>query len=87
MKRECRNPLRVGKTKLHMMNFFKIKTSWSNAELIPLKLCIGSAYIVVGTYFHSFLRSYYIPILVLFGITVVWSVYLWISKMMKQKKE
>jgi len=68
------------------MNFFKIKTSWSNAELAGLKICIASAYILVGTYFHKFFRHYYIPVLIVFGVTVIWSIYLWITKM-KVKKE
>jgi len=63
------------------MNFFKIKTSWSNAEFIPLKLCVASAYVLAGAYFHSFFRHFYLPVLVLFGITSIWSVYLWASKM------
>lgn len=67
------------------MNFFKIKTSWTNAEFIPLKLCMGTAYILVGTYFHNFFRQYYFPVIVAFGITVTWSVYLWLKKM-KEKK-
>ena len=67
------------------MNFFKVKTSWSNAELIPLKLCIASAYVLVGAYFHSFFRSYYIPVIVLFSITVIWSVYAWVKKMRIEK--
>ncbi len=68
------------------MNFFKMKTTWSNAELIPLKLCIASAYILLGGYFHSFFGNYYIPLIILFGITVIWSVYLWISKMKSDNK-
>jgi hypothetical protein len=63
------------------MNFFNIKTSWSNAELIPLKLSIATAYSLIGTYFHNFFRHYYIPVLIIFGITVIWSVYLWLNKM------
>lgn len=63
------------------MNFLKIKTSWSNAEFAILKLCIGSAYIVVGSYFHDFVSTHYIPFFILFGITVTWSLYLWLSKM------
>ena len=66
------------------MNFFQIKTSWSNAELIVLKLCIASAYILVGTYFHNFFRTYYIPVLIVFIITVIWAVYLWLIKMKNQ---
>ncbi len=67
------------------MNFLKIKTSWSNAEFIVLKLCIASAYILVGAYFHSFFRHYYVPVLGVFGITCVWAVYLWVSKMKSAK--
>jgi hypothetical protein len=63
------------------MNFFKTKTSWSNAEFIPLKLSIGSAYILIGTYFHNFFQDYYIPVLIIFAITVIWSLYLWLNKM------
>ena len=69
------------------MNFFKTKTTWSNAEFIPLKLCIATAYILIGTYFHRFFREYNIPVLILFGITVIWSVYLWLHKMKNAKKE
>lgn len=69
------------------MNFFKIKTSWSNAELVVLKVCIATAYILVGTYFHNFFRHYYIPVLGLFVITVIWAVYLWLHKMKVGKKE
>ena len=67
------------------MNFFKIKTSWSNTELIVLKLCIASAYILIGGYFHSFFSHYYIPIIMVFVITCICSVYLWISKMKSVK--
>lgn len=67
------------------MNFFKAKTSWSNAEFIILKLCIASAYILVGGYFHSFVRHHYFPILMIFGVTCAWSVYLWANKMLSNK--
>ena len=63
------------------MNFFKVKTSWSNAEFIVLKLCIASAYILIGAWFSDFILCYYIPFVVLFGITVVWAVALWLKKM------
>lgn len=67
------------------MNFFKIKTTWSNAEFIPLKLCIASAYVLVGAYFHHFFSQYRMVAIVLFAATVIWSVYLWLSKMKKQQ--
>jgi len=63
------------------MNFFRIKTSWTNAELIPLKICIASAYLLIGAYFSAIVRAYWVPVLVVFGITVVWAVYLWLKKM------
>lgn len=31
------------------MNLLKIKISWSNTEFIPFKLCIASAYTLVGS--------------------------------------
>jgi hypothetical protein len=69
------------------MNFFKIKTSWSNAEFIPLKLCIASAYILIGTYFHNFFRDYYVPVIIIFGITVIWSLGMWLHKMKNNIQE
>jgi len=63
------------------MNFFKVKTNWSNAEFVVLKVCIASAYILIGAYFSTLVLSFYIPILVLFGITVIWAIALWLKKM------
>lgn len=67
------------------MNFFKIKTSWSNAEFILIKLCMGSVYILVGSYFHDFFRNYYPVLIVIFAVTVIWFVYQWLKKMKSQK--
>jgi hypothetical protein len=67
------------------MNFFKVKTRWSNAEFIVLKLALASAYIFIGTYFHEFFSQYYLPIIILFVITVIWSLYLWLNKMKNDK--
>jgi len=67
------------------MNFFKIKTTWSNSEFIVFKLCLASAYVLIGAYFHTFICQYYIPILILFGISVVWVVSLWLKKMRESK--
>jgi len=68
------------------MNFFKIKTCWTNAELAILKLCVATAFVLVGAYFHDFFRYYYIPVFVVFGITVIWSVYLWLNKINQKLK-
>ncbi|TPG37933.1 hypothetical protein EAH81_18245 [Flavobacterium pectinovorum] len=69
------------------MNFFKIKTSWSNAQFILIKLCMASIYIFVGSYFHDFFKDYYIPLLLLFGITVIWFVFSWLKKMKASKQQ
>lgn len=63
------------------MNFFKIKTSWSNAEFIVLKLCIASAYLLIGSYFPVLVQEYLGVLLVVCTITVLWSMYLWVKKM------
>jgi hypothetical protein len=63
------------------MNFFSIKTSWSNAEFIPLKVCIGTAYLLIGTYFPTFFGQYLVFIWGLFVITMIWSLTLWLTKM------
>ena len=63
------------------MNFFKIKTSWSNAELGVLKVCVASIYLMIGVFFHNFLSNYYVPLIIIFGITVIWTFYLWVTKM------
>jgi len=62
------------------MNFFKRKATWTNAEFIPLKLCIASACVLIGAYFHDFFAANYIAFLVLFIVTGAWSMSLWISK-------
>ncbi|MCX6230640.1 MAG: hypothetical protein NTZ33_03780 [Bacteroidetes bacterium] len=65
------------------MNFFKKTTTWSNAEFIVFKLSLASVYVLIGGYFHRFFGEYYIPVIILFVITVCWTLYLWISKMKK----
>lgn len=62
------------------MNFWKTKTSWSNMELGLLKTCVASAYIMIGTYFHKFLRDYFRIFGLIFSISVIWTIYLWIKK-------
>jgi hypothetical protein len=63
------------------MNFFKIKTSWSNAEFILIKLCMASAYIFIGSNFHDFFKEHYNILFIVFGFTAVWFVYQWLKKM------
>jgi len=59
--------------------------TWTNAEFIPLKLCIATAYLYLGTTFSDFLRNYKISILTLFTITWIFVMYLWIKKMRYKK--
>ena len=63
------------------MKFWTAKTTWTNLEMIPLKLCLASAYVLIGAYFHTFFALYKIPILTIFALTVIYAVYLWIVKM------
>ncbi len=68
------------------MKLFKLKTTWTNAEFIPLKLCIASFYILVGAYFRHFVSQYRWLFVALFAITVIWTVYLWSTKTKKENK-
>jgi membrane protein YdbS with pleckstrin-like domain len=64
-----------------MKNFFNLKTTWTNVEFIPLKLCIASAYILIGIYFVDFFKEYWQFVALIFIITVIVSVTMWIKKM------
>ena len=64
-----------------MMSFLKVKTTWTNAELVPLKLCIATIYLLIGAYFKELVKEYAVSIFILFVVTMIWSMYLWIRKM------
>lgn len=63
------------------MNFLNKKTTWTNWEFIPLKLCIASAYLLIGMYFYDYVKAYKWPLIALFGVTWVVSMSWWIKKM------
>lgn len=63
------------------MKFFKTKTCWSNAEMIWLKLAIGSAYLMIGSYFSRFFENYYLVIMIVFSISVIRALFMWLDKM------
>lgn len=63
------------------MGFFDKKMKWTNVEFIPLKVCIAAAYLYLGTTFSEFFSDYKTPILILFGITWIMVMVLWIKKM------
>ncbi len=67
------------------MNFFTRKSTWTNWELIPLKLAIASIYLLIGAMFWKEVKEYAGIIGILFGITVMISLYLWINKMKENK--
>jgi len=67
------------------MNLFTIKTSWSNIEIGLIKICVGSGFIIIGTYFHEFLKDYLILFGVVFIVTAIWTFILWVKKMKTQK--
>jgi hypothetical protein len=48
-----------------------------------LKLCIGTAYLLLGAVFHEFVLDHYLLIAFIFGITVAISLRSWIVKMKK----
>jgi hypothetical protein len=66
------------------MDFFKTKTNWSNAEFVLIKICIASAYLLIGAYFHSFFINYYSALFIIFGVSAIWCVYWWTEKMRKR---
>jgi hypothetical protein len=66
---------------MNITNIAKARTTWSNAEFIVFKLSITSAYLIIGTYFHALFSNYYIPLFIVFGISLVWTVSLWLKKM------
>jgi hypothetical protein len=69
---------------LHM-NFLEAKTTWTNMEFAVLKICLASAYVVIGSYFSEYVRAYYTPLVALFGVTLFWTLFLWLRKMQKTR--
>jgi len=69
------------------MNFFKKQTCWLNAEMVWLKLCIGSAYLYIGSYFHDFVSNYYLIVVSVFAVALIRSLLLWFKKMEQVQKK
>jgi|688.fasta_scaffold916944_2 hypothetical protein len=66
------------------MNFFTKKSTWTNWEFIPLKLAIASIYLMLGAMFWKEVKEYAGIIGIILGITLMISLYLWITKMKKE---
>jgi hypothetical protein len=62
------------------MSFLKKSTSWTNAELGLIKICVLSAGCMIGLYFHSYLEKYFSTFLIIFLITTPGVLYLWWNK-------
>ncbi|MBX7162397.1 MAG: hypothetical protein K1X49_01800 [Saprospiraceae bacterium] len=63
------------------MNLFSKKSTWTNAELIPLKLCIGSAYLILGHYFPKLVSDYIVLLYIIFAVTLILSMATWMRQM------
>ncbi|MBP5996182.1 MAG: hypothetical protein KA736_10820 [Crocinitomicaceae bacterium] len=63
------------------MSFLNKKMTWTNAEFIPLKVCIAAAYLYIGSTFSEFFLSYKGFILGLFAVSLVYVMILWMKKM------
>lgn len=63
------------------MNFFFIKTIWSNLELSLIKTPVTAYGILLGIYYTEFLRDYIELLWIVFAVTAVWTIILWAKKM------
>lgn len=62
------------------MNFFKIKTTWTNLEIGILKMSLGSIFILLGSFFHDLIRDYYFPISIIAIVGVLYTLVLYFKK-------
>jgi hypothetical protein len=64
-----------------MLQFLFKKSTWSNLQLIPLKLCIASAYLIIGHFIPETVNTYFWPLVLLFGITLIVSLWIWLKQL------
>lgn len=70
---------------MNILKFLNAKTTWTNSELVLVKICIAAAYLMIGAYFSPFI-THYIPYLgLLFILTGILGMYSWIKKMKAKK--
>ncbi len=67
------------------MNFFKIKTTWSNFELWLFKLALFSGSALIGAYFSETVLGFAKYFFIVFVISIAWATLTWINKMKKEK--
>lgn len=63
------------------MRFLQLLTTWSNAELGLIKICLICFGISVGIYFYGTVQPYLSYFFVAFCITAVWAFALWFKKL------
>ena len=66
------------------MNFFLKKTTWSNLEFIPLKLSIGTGYLLILSFFPAVQQDHRGVLLAVFIPTVIRSLYKWVRKLKEE---
>lgn len=62
------------------MNFLFIKTLWTNIELGLIKISATAFGILLGIYFSEFLKSYLVLLGIVFVITAIGGIILWVKK-------
>lgn len=62
------------------MNFLKTKTAWTYLELGIIKICLVSAGVAIGSYFHEYLLPYLFYFLGLYIALAFVIVPIWIRK-------
>jgi hypothetical protein len=63
------------------MNFFRINSTWSNAEFLIIKICLVSLGFAAGMYFYEYLKEYMFVFAMIYVITAIVCGYLWVKKM------
>ena len=63
-----------------LMRFLRTITSWSNAELGLLKLCLSCFGICIGLYFHEYLQAWLAYFFAVYIIMAIWALLLWFKK-------
>lgn len=71
-------------SRFYRMNFFEKKSTWTNLEFIPLKLCIASIYLLLGVWLADYVRHIQGFLFVLFFVCLTLSLHLWFKKMSKE---
>ena len=63
------------------MRFLQLLTTWSNAELGLLKVCLISFGISAGIYFYDYVKLWFDYFFIVFVITAIWALLLWVKKL------